>query len=69
MFRERESGFGGEADEEKLKQIKAGAEVAAGSLGNEKAMETAAEKRNKKKAVLSAATEFAKKKVERKDGK
>ncbi len=68
MFRERESGFGG-ADEEKLKQIKAEAEMAVGSVGNKEVMERAVEKRKEREAVFSAATEFAKRKVEAKEGK
>ncbi|MBU3925147.1 hypothetical protein KJ575_00630 [Patescibacteria group bacterium] len=68
MFRERESGFGG-ADEEKLKQIKAETEIAVGSVGNKEVMERAVEKRKGRKAVFSAATELAKKKIEVKERK
>ncbi len=68
MFAERESGFG-RMEEEKLKQVKAEAEVATSGVGNKETMEKAAEKRKKKEVVFGVATEFAKKKVERKEGK
>ncbi len=62
MFREKEPGFW-KTEKEKLEQIKAEAEVEIGSLGSEKAMERAAEKRKEKKVIFDAATELAKAKA------